>query len=321
MPPGTDYYAVLGISRACSSRELQAAYRNLAIRTHPVRGGDTADFDAVTEAYEVLTDAEHKAVFDAFGEVALKEGVPDGDGGTLGGSYRYSADPQALFEAFFGVANPFEAVVAEAQYKAKGGDGLRNPAESRNVYVEVTLEELATSQPKPVQVGPRSLPLALSPRYSDGEALLFKEDGSGMGDITLVLQVAPHAAFTLVGKTLHCARTLTVLESLVGCVVELPLPDGRVLKVPVNDVVAPGYTKTVPGEGMGGGDLVISFDIKFPTVLSLDQKSLLKAALGACCRCCRCRCCCSGWCCSGGCCCCMLLLLRLLLHGSWCCGC
>ncbi len=51
----------------------------------------------------------------------------------------------------------------------------------------------------------------------------------------------------------------------------------------------PGYTQTVPGEGMPNpkdptgktrGDLIIEFDIVFPKVLSAAQKQLLQKALG-----------------------------------------
>ncbi len=56
----------------------------------------------------------------------------------------------------------------------------------------------------------------------------------------------------------------------VGC-------DGRTLTVEVDHVVAPGYTRTLSGEGMpcktGRGNLVIEFDIQFPKRLKPKDKS------------------------------------------------
>ena len=68
---------------------------------------------------------------------------------------------------------------------------------------------------------------------------------------------------------------------------QVPTLDGRVLSIPINDIVQPGYTKRVVAEGMpvskskdtDKGDLVISFDIVFPTKLEVHQKSLIKQAL------------------------------------------
>ena len=68
---------------------------------------------------------------------------------------------------------------------------------------------------------------------------------------------------------------------------QVPTLDKRTLSIPINDIVQPGYTKRVVGEGMPlskskdaeKGDLVISFDIVFPTKLEVHQKSLLKQAL------------------------------------------
>ena len=53
--------------------------------------------------------------------------------------------------------------------------------------------------------------------------------------------------------------------------------DERTLSIPVTKIVAPGDSKVVPGEGICGGELVICFELIFPTTLSLDQKKKIKA--------------------------------------------
>jgi len=60
-------------------------YRNLALKWHPLRCEDAdaqSNFDEVSEAFEVLSSYELRALFDKFGEIALKEGVADGNGGS-----------------------------------------------------------------------------------------------------------------------------------------------------------------------------------------------------------------------------------------------
>lgn len=63
-----DYYEVLGIKRDASQDEIKKAYRKLASRTHPDKGGDTAAFQEIQKAYDVLSDDQKKAHYDQYGD-------------------------------------------------------------------------------------------------------------------------------------------------------------------------------------------------------------------------------------------------------------
>jgi DnaJ-class molecular chaperone len=65
-----DYYAVLGVSRTASLREIKRAYRRLAKKHHPDRkgGAGSEEFVVVQEAYEVLSDRRCRANYDRYGE-------------------------------------------------------------------------------------------------------------------------------------------------------------------------------------------------------------------------------------------------------------
>src|SRR5438552_6707085 len=66
-----DYYAVLGVPRAASEKELKTAYRKLARKHHPdVNPGDKrseALFKEIGEAYSVLSDQDKRKKYDRWG--------------------------------------------------------------------------------------------------------------------------------------------------------------------------------------------------------------------------------------------------------------
>lgn len=71
-----DYYEVLGVSREASEKELKTAYRSLAMQFHPDRNpGDAqaeANFKEAAEAYEVLSDAQKRQLYDRFGHEGVR---------------------------------------------------------------------------------------------------------------------------------------------------------------------------------------------------------------------------------------------------------
>ncbi|UYQ92996.1 DnaJ domain-containing protein [Chitinophaga horti] len=63
-----DYYQVLGIPRSANMADVKAAYRRLSKQYHPdAHGGEEAwlpEFREVQEAYDVLSDAQRRPVYD-----------------------------------------------------------------------------------------------------------------------------------------------------------------------------------------------------------------------------------------------------------------
>ena len=62
-----DYYEVLGVSRGASQDDIKKAYRNLAHKYHPDKGGDEQKFKEINEAYQVLSNQEKRSQYDQFG--------------------------------------------------------------------------------------------------------------------------------------------------------------------------------------------------------------------------------------------------------------
>lgn len=90
-----DYYQVLDVPRTATEAEIKKAYRRLAMKFHPDRNsGDQAaeeSFKEAKEAYEILTDAQKRAIYDQHGHAGLD--------GQRGGAGFTSAD---VFGDIFG---------------------------------------------------------------------------------------------------------------------------------------------------------------------------------------------------------------------------
>src|SRR3954469_12920598 len=74
--PDRDYYEVLGVGRDASADDTKKAYRKLARKHHPdVNPGDKAAearFKETQQAYDILSDAEKRSLYDRYGKAAFE---------------------------------------------------------------------------------------------------------------------------------------------------------------------------------------------------------------------------------------------------------
>ncbi|CAM3728885.1 molecular chaperone DnaJ [Alicyclobacillus pomorum] len=98
-----DYYEVLGVSRSASQDEIKKAYRKLARQYHPDVNKDDPNaaekFKEISEAYEVLSDANKRAQYDQFGHTDPTQGMGGGAGFDGFGDFGGFGD---IFDMFFG---------------------------------------------------------------------------------------------------------------------------------------------------------------------------------------------------------------------------
>src|SRR6186997_2949979 len=109
-----NYYELLGVGRSASDAEIKKAFRKLARELHPDVNGD-ADaqerFRAVAEAYEVLSDAERRKLYDQYGHAGLRRG------GYAPSDFAFS-NLSDIFSAFFGD----DLFARNRGGRARGGD-------------------------------------------------------------------------------------------------------------------------------------------------------------------------------------------------------
>ncbi|KAK4771312.1 hypothetical protein SAY87_031844 [Trapa incisa] len=113
---GVDYYKILQVDRSAKDDDLKKAYRKLAMKWHPDKNPNNkkdaeAKFKQISEAYDVLSDPQKRAIYDQYGEEGLMGQVPPpGSGGFSGGGPQFRFNPRSaddIFSEFFGFSSPF----------------------------------------------------------------------------------------------------------------------------------------------------------------------------------------------------------------------
>ena len=72
---GKDYYSVLDVRPTATLEEIKKAYKKKALQFHPDKNDSPEAeerFKQIAEAYEVLSDAKKRQVYDQYGEEGLK---------------------------------------------------------------------------------------------------------------------------------------------------------------------------------------------------------------------------------------------------------
>lgn len=145
MAADEDYYKLLEVSRDASADDIKKAYRKKAIQYHPDKNPGNASaeemFKKVSEAYEVLSDADKKAAYDRYGHAAFKQGAGGARGPGGAGGFHSAED---IFSQVFGQGRQGGmGGIFEEFFGGGGGQGGSNRGSDLRYDMEITLEEAA----------------------------------------------------------------------------------------------------------------------------------------------------------------------------------
>jgi curved DNA-binding protein len=297
-----DFYSVLGLSRGASADEIKKSYRKLAAKLHPDKNPGNkaaeAQFKEVNQAYDALGDPKKRALYDEFGEDALREGFDpermrqyktwtnqQGAGGAGGGVpfniedfLRGAAGARGgeNFVDIGGAGDVFGDLFGGGRRRRRGP--MRGPDQESEITIDFaaavkggTFTLRTSDSAEPVQV-------RIPPGADEGSVLRIPglggpgSAGGSRGDLLVRIHVRPHPHFRREKNDLHLDLPITVSEAYVGAKVKVPTPDGAVaLKVPPH--TQSGQVARLKGKGVAKknatpGDLYVHFSVQLPTAES-----------------------------------------------------
>lgn len=284
-----DPYAILGVARNASEKDIKSAYRKLAKELHPDRNTDNPKaaerFSEVTNAYDLLSDAGKRAQFDRgeidgdgnpanpFAGMGGGGGYGGGGGGNpFGGGGAEGIDLSDLFDGLFGGGGSRGGGRAGGGF---GGGARRPPAKGANVSyrLKVSLTDAATRAPQRITLSDgKTIDLKLPAGVEDGTQMRLAgkgEPGSGgPGDAIVTIAIDSHPWFKRDGDNLRLDLPVTLDEAVNGAKVKVPTADGAVMLT-----IAPGSSSgkvlRLKGKGMSkkdgtNGDQLVTLEIELP---------------------------------------------------------
>jgi curved DNA-binding protein len=311
--PDRDYYETLGVTKASTPEQIKKAYRGLARKHHPdVNPGDKKAeglFKEVQKAYDILSDAEKKKLYDQFGMAAF-------DGAPAGGPRANASEWSARHG---GGGGGFENIDLSSFFnQAGGGAGVDPDAHGGSIFEELIgrvrgdkgSKRRGTRQPRPVEVqltipfltavrggetsfdiqredGHReSLVVKVPPGVETGSKLRLRGQGEEVpggtrGDLTVLLTVASHGYFTREGRNLLVEVPISLAEAALGAKIEVPTLEG-LKTMPIPGGTSSGQKLRLRGQGVPefketpAGDLFVVVKIVVPKSIDDESRRLIE---------------------------------------------
>ena len=299
-----DYYEALEVPRDASTDDIRRSYRKLARKYHPdVNKDEGAEdrFKEISEAYEVLRDPEKREKYDRFGEnwktgqdvsgAQGFEGFDFGGGGAGGaggpGGVRFDfgedgGDFSDFFDGLFGARGGRAGRRRGGAGGGIGGNGFSARGSDQEATIELTLEEAARGGKRRITLADgRDYEVNIPPGVRDGQRIRLAGEGAAgagggpAGDLNLRVRVRPDPRFRVEGGDLYTDLSVAPWEAALGATVDVPTLDGRAkLRVPPGSSC--GRKLRLRGQGMAGGDLYATVQIKVPKELSSQERELFE---------------------------------------------
>ncbi len=290
-----DPYKTLGVARTASEKEIKSAYRKLAKELHPDRNRDNPKaaerFSQVTNAYDLLSDAEKRSAFDR-GEVDADGNPTNPFGGGFGGGGFSGARPRGtqgqagfdtgdmdlgdLFEGLFGGGGGAQR--GSGGFGGGGFGGRRPPPRPQkgadiHYRLSVPFVDAATRNDQRITMADgKTLSIKLPAGVEDGTQMRLKAKGQdgpgGKGDGLVMIEVDAHPFFQRNGDQIRMDLPLTIDEALHGAKVKCPTVDGPVM-LTIKPGTDGGTVMRLKGKGWSTktgkrGDQLVTLEVQMP---------------------------------------------------------
>jgi DnaJ-class molecular chaperone len=271
-----DYYATLGIQRNASDAEIKKAYRSMAMKYHPDRGGDEKKFKEISQAYEYLSDPQKKQIIDLGGDPNAQQGA-----GGFG---------QSPFEFHFNSGN-MNDIFGNFGF---GGFGRQPQRRNRslNVNVEITLEDVLSGKDFTAEVSipgkNKMINIQIPPGIEHGQQIRYEGMGDDSipglkpGDLLVNIVVREHGRYRREGTSLIIEREVSVWDALLGASIEIQTLDRKTLSMSLPSGTQPDTVMSCKGEGLPNmrtrqrGNLLIRIKVIVPKLINPEQINLIQ---------------------------------------------
>ncbi|MHB1001561.1 MAG: DnaJ C-terminal domain-containing protein [Armatimonadota bacterium] len=295
-----DYYAILGVSKEATDKEIKQAYRKLARKYHPdVNPGNKEaeeKFKEISEANEVLGDKEKRAKYDRYGQQGPGQWNEYGPGPSYGPGGRQYETTYNDFGFDVGGGGGFSDFF-EMLFGQRGGPGgrpgTRQPVQGEDIeaQIEVTLEEAFDGATKTFSISmgrgepPKRFDVKIPAGVNDGSRIRLAGEGSPgptgiKGDLYLNVKMVNHPVFERKGDDLYQDVAVSFVTAMLGGEIQVPTVKSRLtMKIPGG--TQSGQTFRLAGQGMprlnkqGRGDLYAKIKITVPKNLTPRQRELV----------------------------------------------
>lgn len=256
------YYETLGVDQNASKEEIKKAYRKLSKQHHPdMNGGDDARFKEIAEAYEHLSDDAKRAQYDARGS------NPFGNMGFDG--FQFDGNLSDMFNQFF------------------GGNPQQMRGQNHTVVMNISFQDAYSGSKKRFSINGEVIEINIPRGVKTGTKLRVAGKGqinpynpsAGPGDLIVQIQVQASAIFIVNGDDIWIDYNLPWWNIVTGTKIDVELPDGSWIKVPVNKNSHQHKTLRIKDKGWPiyntnrFGSLMIRLNATFP---ELDDSMINK---------------------------------------------
>lgn len=210
-----DHYSTLGLGKNANADDIKKAYRKLASQHHPDKGGDTATFQKIEEAYRILSDPQQRQQYD--------NPIPQGNpfSGFPGGGFQFNMNGFNMDEIFGQMFRQHHNHNHHNTYRTTYWISLEQ------VYNGG--EELLKLQ---TPTGLHMVKINIPKGIQDGGQVRYEKvvDSS---DLIVEYRVHNHLKFERRMNDLQSNYSISVLDLIVGTTFEFTTISGRTLEVTV----------------------------------------------------------------------------------------